>query len=97
MIWDGFPNVAVNPLTLGLDNDRSYPVDPYAADNLYYKHARPSSRHGGIVIVSFCDGHQQQLRTDIDYQVFRHLMTPNGDEKSGAGLIGTFDEGLIRN
>jgi prepilin-type processing-associated H-X9-DG protein len=35
-----------------------------------------SSRHGGIVIVSFCDGHQYSLRDDIEYSVLSHLAAP---------------------
>ena len=34
------------------------------------------SNHSGGVNVSFCDGHQQFLRTDISIPVFIHLMTP---------------------
>jgi prepilin-type processing-associated H-X9-DG protein len=37
-----------------------------------------ASRHGGQIVVSFCDGHQQLLREDIEYPVFQQLMTPNG-------------------
>jgi len=37
-----------------------------------------SSRHGRIVNVSYCDGHQSQLQIDMDNNVFRHLMTPYG-------------------
>jgi prepilin-type N-terminal cleavage/methylation domain-containing protein/prepilin-type processing-associated H-X9-DG protein len=37
-----------------------------------------SSRHGGTIIVSFCDGHQYALREDVDYAVFQHLLTPYG-------------------
>jgi prepilin-type N-terminal cleavage/methylation domain-containing protein len=60
--------------------------------------ARPSSRHGGILIVSFCDGHQKPIRNDIDYHVFRHLMTPNGaalTRPNGAAcpLEGVLNEG----
>lgn len=36
------------------------------------------SDHPGIVVVSFCDGHQSVLSTDIDPTVFMHLITPNG-------------------
>jgi len=54
------------------------------------KWGRPSSRHGGILIVSFCDGHQKPIRNDIDYHVFRHLMTPNG---GAYGLAGVLNEG----
>lgn len=42
------------------------------------QYARPSSNHGGGAVVSFCDGHQEFLREDIDYQIYQHLMTPDG-------------------
>jgi prepilin-type N-terminal cleavage/methylation domain-containing protein len=42
-----------------------------------------SSRHGGIVVVTFCDGHQYSLREDIDYFTYAQLMTPYD---VGAGL-----------
>ncbi len=34
--------------------------------------------HPGVVVVSFCDGHQSTLNTDIDATVFMHLITPDG-------------------
>lgn len=43
-------------------------------------HARPSSRHPGGVIATFCDGHTQFLRETIDHLVYKHLMTPDGKE-----------------
>ncbi len=36
------------------------------------------SRHGGMIITSFCDGHQYAMREDLDINVFKHLMTPYG-------------------
>jgi prepilin-type N-terminal cleavage/methylation domain-containing protein/prepilin-type processing-associated H-X9-DG protein len=42
-----------------------------------------NSRHGGMSIVSFCDGHQHLLREDIDYNVYKHLMTPDSLTASG--------------
>jgi len=39
---------------------------------------RPSSNHAGGVVVTFCDGHQQFLREDIDYEVYEKLMTSDG-------------------
>ncbi len=36
-----------------------------------------ASRHAGVVNVSFCDGHTQSIRDDIDVNVFRHICTPN--------------------
>lgn len=38
---------------------------------------RPSSRHPGGVIMSFCDGHQQFVQQGIDYGVYAHIMTPD--------------------
>jgi type II secretory pathway pseudopilin PulG len=56
------------------------------------KYARPSSAHGGVLVVSFCDGHEQQLRDTIDYKVYQQLMAP--DDKA-AGLPGDFDEKVL--
>ena len=36
------------------------------------------SNHPGIVVVSFCDGHQTTITKDIDSTVFMHLITPDG-------------------
>jgi len=52
--------------------------------------ARPSSLHSGGVVVSFCDGHQDFLREDINYAVYQHLMTP---DSNAAGISGTLSEG----
>jgi prepilin-type processing-associated H-X9-DG protein len=41
-------------------------------------HCRPSSNHPGGVIVSFCDGHVRFIAEDIDYNVYKQLMTPSG-------------------
>jgi prepilin-type processing-associated H-X9-DG protein len=40
------------------------------------QYARPSSNHGNGVVVSFCDGHVRFLRGDIDYDVYKQLMSP---------------------
>ncbi len=95
MIWDGrIPN-ALPPVD-GTErtsclNPGACANDPPPLPNRVV--ARPASRHGGVFISSFCDGHQQQMRTDIDYPVFRHLMTPDGN---GAGVYGTLDEASFR-
>ena len=41
---------------------------------------RPSSNHPGGVVVSFCDGHVRFIAEDIEYEVYKQLMTPNGAE-----------------
>lgn len=52
---------------------------------------RPSSRHPGGVIMSFCDGHQQFVQQGIDYLVYQHIMTPDsrktGNELGIPGLV----------
>ena len=52
--------------------------DERPPDDLTY--ARPSSGHGGGANVVFCDGHYQFIAEDIDYDVYRQLMTPNSAE-----------------
>jgi len=42
------------------------------------------------VVASFCDGHQEWLREDIDYTVFRHLMTP---DSALSGITTVYDRG----
>ncbi|NUQ65169.1 MAG: DUF1559 domain-containing protein, partial [Pirellulales bacterium] len=39
---------------------------------------RPSSRHPGGVVMSFCDGRQQFVSDSLDYLVYQHIMTPHG-------------------
>ena len=53
---------------------------------------RPGSAHPGLVIVSFCDGHAHMLSESIDYQIFRHIMSPNGEK---AGILGVFDRSSL--
>ncbi len=57
-------------------------------DNAALSYARPSSRHPGGVNALFCDGHCRFIADTIDYDVYCHLMTPNGNK---AGLSGVLD------
>jgi hypothetical protein len=41
-------------------------------------YCRPSSNHPGGVVVSFCGGNVRFIAEDIDYNVYKQLMTPNG-------------------
>ncbi len=91
MIWDGLldGSPSAMPESLAINRQLDHVLD--AEDNhLAPSHARPSSRHPGCVVVSFCDGHVTTLSQQIDYQTFRHLMTPYG---KGAGLRGALDPG----
>lgn len=40
--------------------------------------ARPASAHGSGFNATFCDGHNQFIRDNIDYIVYQQLMTANG-------------------
>lgn len=57
-------------------------------------YARPSSRHGAGVVVSFCDGHQEFLREDISWDVYKHIMTPDSN-KADKNLSKVFDPGSL--
>jgi prepilin-type N-terminal cleavage/methylation domain-containing protein/prepilin-type processing-associated H-X9-DG protein len=81
------PSVTPRGINDGLDVDfgESAPGPEYA---------RPSSRHGAGVIVSFCDGHQEFLRENISWEVYKHLMTPCG-AKADPTLSKVFDPGEL--
>ena len=52
-----------------------------------------ASRDSGVVMTSFCDGHQQPLANDTNVDVFKHLMTPNGEAYTGPDApLGTLQE-----
>jgi len=56
-------------------------------------YARPSSRHPGGVLMTFCDGHTQFVAETIDYDTYRHIMTTF----SRRFISGTFDASLLGN
>jgi len=96
MVWDGNCSGlgAATPASLQPGANAEVPRDPYnpAYDStgVIPIYARPSSNHPGLVMVSFCDGSVRTISTQIDYQTFRHLMTPDG---AGCGLVGVLDAG----
>lgn len=51
--------------------------------NIY--HARPSANHGNLVVVTFCDGHQRQLKDTMEYYIYAQLMSPNSREVKRPG------------
>jgi prepilin-type N-terminal cleavage/methylation domain-containing protein/prepilin-type processing-associated H-X9-DG protein len=51
-----------------------------------------SSRHGGLNVVAFCDGHVSLLRDDIDYFTYAQLMAPYDKD---AGLTKFSDYSLL--
>ena len=61
---------AVNDAFLAFGWDESDPLDK---TNGYI-----SSLHPGGAVVSFCDGHQYFLKDDVDYDVYKQLLSPHG-------------------
>lgn len=51
--------------------------DSQIPDAPYLYLSRPSSRHPGIVIVTYCDGHSTSQSDDIDWDVYKQLMEPS--------------------
>jgi prepilin-type N-terminal cleavage/methylation domain-containing protein len=41
-------------------------------------YARPASNHNGVSVFSFCGGNVKPLAADIDYRIYKQLMTPYG-------------------
>jgi type II secretory pathway pseudopilin PulG len=87
--WDGTttgtPNYKINSQLIS-----PVPVPTFAAFTFESSTVTmpPSSRHGSGVVVSYCDGRQEFLRDDINYNIFEHLMTP---DSSLSGIPGTLD------
>ena len=55
------------------------------------------SRHPGLIVVTFCDGHQATIQESMDLGTFKHLMTPYGAAYTGADAPTTalLDEGNL--
>lgn len=93
MLWDGTPGGANTPLSnANACMAINACIDQRQGATNTDLYARPSSRHPGGVVVSFCDGHQLFLRQDIDYHVYRHMMTPDSRR---AGLTDIFDSNVL--
>ncbi|MDD4266943.1 MAG: DUF1559 domain-containing protein [Thermoguttaceae bacterium] len=86
MVWDGATDGSANPAIPSLAINAAMD-EPQDLDKPQAKYARPSSRHPGIVVAAFADGHVQLLSEDTDYQTFRHLMTPSGEAAGLPGIL----------
>ena len=53
--------------------------DGSPSDDEIVERLRPSSNHPGGVNVVFSDSHGRFMNEAMDYHVYQHLMTPNGD------------------
>jgi prepilin-type N-terminal cleavage/methylation domain-containing protein len=77
MFWSATPPSATgNASPLGINVDRAKTAgSPTGPTD--YTHARPSSNHPGVVVVTYCDGHQATLSEEIAYVVYEELMAPD--------------------
>jgi hypothetical protein len=66
---------------------------PPSASSAWQARIRPGSAHAGLVIVTYCDGHSQMLSEMIDYKVYQHIMSPDGEK---AGILGVLDRKLLQ-
>jgi len=76
IVWDVAPGVC-DPSDLRPAKINQCIPAPRDLFNPVLNTARPSSRHPGMVIAFYCDGHGDYLRDDIDWLVYKQLMTPD--------------------
>jgi prepilin-type N-terminal cleavage/methylation domain-containing protein/prepilin-type processing-associated H-X9-DG protein len=57
------------------------PVSSAAGSPAEKVHMLPSSRHPGVFVMTFCDGHTKAVSENIRFRVYHYLMTSNGQEK----------------
>ncbi|HEX4143255.1 MAG TPA: DUF1559 domain-containing protein [Pirellulales bacterium] len=64
------------------------PTSPYT----WNSYARPASNHNGVCVFTFCGGNVKPIAEDIDYRIFKQLMTPfGGTTNSTTGVSGSGD------
>jgi prepilin-type N-terminal cleavage/methylation domain-containing protein len=81
MFWTLASLSSANAKGLGINVGRTDQNYPQSVTD--FSHARPSSNHPGVVVVTYCDGHQDELSEEIAYLVYAQLMAP---DDLGAGL-----------
>ena len=71
------PMAGSNPAWVTLECYRINHCKDETVPTLDILFARPSSNHTGGVVATFADGHQDFIQDDVDYGVFRQMMTPD--------------------
>lgn len=72
----------------GLNQRPALDVPPVDCAGLSVNRARPSSKHPGGFVATFCDGHTRFLSQEIGWEVYKKIMTPNGGHSAvGQGLL----------
>lgn len=73
-----------------LHNGMAVRINEHKDHALDAAHARPSSYHPGVVVVTFCDGSTRTISETIHYEVYGRLMSSKGRE---ARVPGDFTTG----
>lgn len=60
-------------------------------DGIYFHLARPASNHPNGVNAVFCDNRVQFLSEEMDYRIYKQLITPNGRESDDRENVRIFD------
>lgn len=87
----------LNALVLGFNWQGLDPMNPNAATPDTLPKAKMYANHPGGVVVSYCDGHQSFLRTDIEPVIFMQLMCPSDRDvwtAAGRGIEDPLNAGL---
>jgi type II secretory pathway pseudopilin PulG len=72
------------------DKSNTVPTAPTGYTTLSY--ARPASNHNGVCVFTFCGGNVKPIAEDINYRVYKQLMTPfGGTTNSTTGISGSGD------
>ncbi len=91
--WQGFVYFESNPNDVGtkiqaINWDNRGVLAPTDLSSLSsdsaQKYARPSSYHPGRCMSAFCDSRVISLRDDIDYSIYKMIMTPNDSDALGS-------------
>jgi prepilin-type N-terminal cleavage/methylation domain-containing protein len=89
MFWSANPTSNTAPLgiNVGRTDTKSSLSTTFPPIPTDFTHARPSSNHPGVVVVTYCDGHQATLSEEISYAVYQQLMAPDDATAWGPALI----------
>jgi prepilin-type N-terminal cleavage/methylation domain-containing protein len=85
-VWMNADNGSARNL---INGDLNNTTSPIADPSIDIQSSRPSSRHTGGVNMFFAGGNLKFVAEDLDYDVYKQLMTPNGSQATGFGRTGT--------
>lgn len=96
LMWLEKPDLTANPELKVNGRWSGWKIGDANQDATDNKRARPSSFHPGGVNVVFCDSSTKFMREDIDYTIYRSLMTSSGG-KNGVTADVALSEGDYTN